>query len=178
MNTVKELMAHKQSLAGDSDSAHWHVMPHDTVATAIQRMSEYNLGAVLVLENHEIVGIFSERDYARKIMLMGKSSLTTPVFSVMAVNVIYVTPNYTLDECLAIMTNKHFRHLPVIENGKLVSLISIEDVAAALIEGKEFMIAELTKYITGAFHFQSKPALPPVVNELVWHKPSRGELLQ
>lgn len=127
------------------------VSPYDTVAAALGKMADNNLGAILVMDEGEIVGLFSERDYARKLLLHGKSSLVTPIHKVMVKKVIYVTPEYLLEECLALMTKKHIRHLPVIDNqGKVLALISLEDVVEAVLEGKEFLIAELTKYVTGS----------------------------
>lgn len=143
------------------------VAPNDTVAMALQKMADFNLGAILVIDRNQISGIFSERDYARKILLQGKSSLTTPVFEVMNPRVIYVTPDYTLEECLALMTSKKMRHLPVIENTKLLSVITMEDVVAALIEDQVFYINELTKYVTGSLMLEEENSPHHLVRELV-----------
>lgn len=145
MNTIKDLLIFK----GKKNI--FSVSPHDSVASALSTMSENNLDAILVMDGNEIVGLFSEKDSARKLLLNGKSSTLTPIHEVMERAVIYVTPDYLLDECLALMTKKHIRHLPVIDkNGETLALISIEDVVEAVLEGKEFMISELTRYITGS----------------------------
>lgn len=148
---------------------HW-VKPDETVAMALKEMSDHNLGAILILEKNQVVGLFSERDYARKILLHGRSSLTTPVKDVMTTDVLYVTPGYLLDECMALMTSKKIRHLPVIDQGQLLSVLSIDEVAEALLEGKEFMIAELTRYITGAPKQEIYRPTTKKVKELIWSK--------
>lgn len=145
LETVKDLLIsqkHKPPLS---------VSPYDTVAWAVRKMSDHNLGAIPVMDAGEIVGLFSERDYARKLLLYGKSSAITPIHDVMVRRVLYVTPDYLLEDCLALMTQKHIRHLPVLdERGKVLALISLEDVVEAVLEGKEFMISELTRYVTGS----------------------------
>lgn len=166
MNTVRDLLSTR-------DKRIVHVSPYDSVATALRKMSDENIGAILVLDDEEVVGVFSERDYARKLLLHGKSSLVTPIHEVMIRHVLYVTPNYSLEECLALMTKKHLRNLPVIEEGKVLALVSIDDIVEAVLEGKEFMISELTRYVTGSF-FSSyeKPKLENI-RELVFIKPKK-----
>lgn len=145
MNTIKDLLIFR----GKKNI--FSVSPYDSVASALSIMSENNLDAILVMDGSEIVGLFNEKNSARKLLLNGKSSTLTPVHEIMERAVIYVTPDYLLDECLALMTKKHIRHLPVIDkNGETLALISIEDVVEAVLEGKEFMISELTRYITGS----------------------------
>lgn len=146
------------------------VTPTDTVAMALQKMADQDLGAILVIDDNRIVGIFSERDYARKILLKGKSSLTTPVFEVMNPRVIYVTPDYTLEECLALMTKKKMRHLPVIDHSRLLSVITMEDVVKALIEDQVFYINELTKYVTGSLVLENEDSPHHLVRDLFWTK--------
>lgn len=146
------------------------VIPTDTVATALQKMADQDLGAILVIDDNRIVGIFSERDYARKILLRGKSSLTTPVSEVMNPRVIYVSPDYTLEECLALMTKKKMRHLPVIDNSRLLAVITMEDVVKALIEDQVFYINELTKYVTGSLVLENEDSPHHSVRELFWTK--------
>lgn len=165
-------MTKVRNLANKTQKKSLHyAKPNDTVANVLQRLSDLDLGAMLIIENEQIIGIFSERDYARKLLLKGRSELSTPVKDVMKTNVLYVTPEYSLEECLALMTKKRVKHLPVIENGKLLSVISIEDVAAALIEDQVHHIAELTMYITGSSLYNLSPALPENVRELIWtHK--------
>lgn len=145
MNTVKDLLSNKAKNFIPS------ISPHDTVAEALEKMAAKNLGAILVIDEGAVVGIFSERDYARKLLLQKKSSVTTPIHEVMVKRVIYVTPEYSLEECLAIMTKNHIRHLPAIDAaGKVLALFSIEDIVEALLDGKEHVISELTRYVTGA----------------------------
>ena len=102
-----------------------------------------------MLERGELVGIFSERDYARKIILKGKASKETPVREIMSSHVLYVRPEQTIEDCMALMTDKHVRHLPVLDQGKVIGVISIGDVVKALIAEQQFIIAQLQNYITG-----------------------------
>jgi CBS domain-containing protein len=127
----------------------WSVGPPATVYEALELMAEKNAGAVLVLENGKLIGIFTERDYARKVVLKGKTSKTTTVGELMTTDVLYVNPDDTIEECMALMTEKRTRHLPVMDNGKLVGLVSIGDVVKAIISDREFTIRELERYITG-----------------------------
>lgn len=147
------------------------IAPHDTVAYAIRLMSENDLGALVVSDHDEIVGLFSERDYARKLLLENKSSLITPVHEVMVTKVVYVTQDFLLDECMALMTKKKIRHLPVLDNGKVIDVLTIDEVAEALLNGKEFIISELTKYITGSpiYNFPERRINKTV--ELIWSNP-------
>ncbi len=121
-----------------------------TVYEALQLMSEKGIGALLVMDNKSLVGIMSERDYARKVILHGKFSRDTLVKEIMSTKVIYVNQSLSTEECMALMINKRIRHLPVIENDTLIGVISIGDVVKALIDEKEFMIDQLVHYITGA----------------------------
>jgi CBS domain-containing protein len=172
MNTVKEL------LISTNKKKIFSVSPSDSVAKALRKMAVNNLGAILVMEEGKILGLFSERDYARKILLFGKSSLSTEINEVMAKKVIYVTPEYLLDECLALMTRKNIRHLPVLGvGGEVLALLSLEEVVEAILDGKEFMIAELTRYVTGSPVINYEKVKKDNVRELVFIPPKvhRGE---
>jgi CBS domain-containing protein len=127
----------------------WTIRPDDTVFAAIEEMARKDVGALVVLENGDPIGIFTERHYARDVFLKGRSSPTTVVKDVMRTGFAYVTPDRTVEECMAIMTAERVRHLPVMEDGNLVGLISIGDLVKSIIEDREFVIGQLTNYITG-----------------------------
>ena len=127
----------------------WSVTSTSTVFDALQTMAEKNVGALLVIDEGRLVGILSERDYARKVALKGKSSKDTLVKEIMTEKVVYVRPDESIEECMALMTEKHFRHLPVIDNGTLIGVISIGDVVRAVISEQKFIIAQLENYISG-----------------------------
>lgn len=126
------------------------VTPKDTVYRALQLMAENNVGAVMISEGGRMVGIFTERDYCRKIILMGRSSLNTPIEEIMTKNMITVGPSQPLEECLELMTKYHIRHLPVQEGDKLIGLVSMRDVMTMLLSIKEDRIERLESYILGA----------------------------
>ncbi len=128
----------------------WSVTPDTTTFEAIKLMADMNVGSLLVIDNGEIVGIVSERDYARKIALHDRSSKTTPVSEIMTAPVVSVRPDQNLQKCMALMTDKHIRHLPVInEDGELIGIISIGDVVKAVISEQEVVINHLQDYIAG-----------------------------
>lgn len=127
----------------------WSIRPDDKVYEALKLMAEKDVGALLVMDGEQLVGIFSERDYARKIILMGKSSMNTSVREVMTGNVICITPQHNTVDCMELMTDGRFRHLPVKEDEKLVGVVSIGDVVKAIISHQEFTIQQLENYITG-----------------------------
>lgn len=129
----------------------YSVNEEDTVFHALEVMADKNIGCVVVFDNDKIVGTFSERDYARKVILRGKSSKETKVGELMNRDVLYVTPNDTVEDIMALMIAKKTRHLLVMDNHKLVGLISIGDVVAQVISDHKFAIKELEKYITGDF---------------------------
>jgi CBS domain-containing protein len=135
----------RQMLAGKTNV--YSVSPQDTIYDALRLMADRNIGAVVVLSEQEIRGIFSERDYARKVMLLGKTSRTTPVNEIMTTNVISVEPDWTAEQCMALMTDKHIRHLPVVENGRLIGVISIGDAVRAVVDEQPFTIKSLEKYL-------------------------------
>ena len=125
------------------------ITPSTSVFDAVRRMAEKNIGALLVMEDVKIVGIITERDYARKIILMGRSSKETPVRDIMTSPVMYVRPDHTNEECMALMTDNRVRHLPVMDNGKLIGLISIGDLVKDIIAEQKFTIQQLEHYIMG-----------------------------
>jgi CBS domain-containing protein len=125
----------------------WSITPDSTVYDALKLMAEKNVGALLVVEADKLVGIMSERDYARKVILKDKSALTTPVSEIMTRKVYWVRPEQTIEECMALMNDKRVRHLPVLEDDKLVGVVSIGDIVKAIIANQEFMIEQLESYI-------------------------------
>jgi CBS domain-containing protein len=125
------------------------VEPSTMVYRAIELMCEKNIGGLLIVENGKLVGIFTERDYARKLILKGKSSKDTPISDLMTSNLITVTPDTSIDDCMRVMTGRKIRHLPVLENEQLVGLISIGDVVRFIMEEQRSIIEELEHYITG-----------------------------
>ena len=143
MRTVNQLLQAKGSGA-------WSVSPNTSVYDALVLMADKNVGAVLVMDGNILAGIFSERDYARKVVLHGKSSRDMPVREIMTARVVCVRPDQTIEECMALMTDKHIRHLPVIEGDRVVGVVSIGDVVKAVISEQSFIIEQLENYITGA----------------------------
>jgi CBS domain-containing protein len=136
----------RDMLRGKSDI--YSVEPGDTVFEALRLMAEKNIGAVLVRSDQRIEGILSERDYARKVILLGKTSRETLVSEIMTTRVICVEPDWTAEQCMALMTEKHIRHLPVVERERLVGVISIGDVVRAVVDEQQFTIDWLQRYIT------------------------------
>lgn len=124
------------------------VGPDDTVYDALRLMAEKNIGAVVVGSVDHIEGIFSERDYARKVILLGKTSRETLVSEIMTTRVICIEPEWTADQCMALMTDKRIRHLPVVEQGRLIGVISIGDVVRTVVDDQQFTIESLQRYIT------------------------------
>jgi CBS domain-containing protein len=124
------------------------VSPDSTVFDALQRMAEHNIGAVLVLSAGRLAGIFSERDYARKVALHGLTSKTVPVGELMTGKVFTVDAAWTAEQCMALMTEQHIRHLPVLEGDQVVGVVSIGDVVKAVVDDQHYMIGQLVNYIT------------------------------
>ena len=139
----------KQLLVGKPEEV-WHVSPQETVLRALEILSEKGVGALLVMDGQALVGIISERDYARKVALRGKSSLETRVADIMVEDVLYVTPEHTSDECMALMSDRRIRHLPVVELGRVVGMLSIGDLVKNLLEEQKDTIEHLEQYIRGA----------------------------
>jgi CBS domain-containing protein len=144
------IMTTVRSVLQTKDNTIWSIAPDALVFDALKIMADKNVGALLVTKKEKVVGIFSERDYARKIVLKGESSHTTAIKDVMTSGVLSVNPEQSIDECMTLMTNKHIRHLPVLENGKLIGLVSIGDVVKAIISEHEYTIKQLENYITGS----------------------------
>lgn len=127
----------------------WSVSPNATVFDALKLMADQNIGSVLVMEGERLVGILSERDYARKVVLHGKTSRQTPVREIMTGAVKTVSPEESIDRCMALMTEKRIRHLPVVEEERVIGLISIGDVVKAIIEEQAFLLDQMEAYISG-----------------------------
>jgi CBS domain-containing protein len=138
-----------QILKSKSDQAVHTIAPTASVYDSIKLMAEKNIGALMVLEGGKIVGLVTERDYARKVVLMAKSSKDTPVREIMTSQVMYVRPEQTSEECMALMTENRVRHLPVLDQGRLIGLVSIGDLVKDVISEQKFIIEQLEHYIAG-----------------------------
>jgi CBS domain-containing protein len=143
MTTVRQLLQRKPPGV-------WTIGPEATVYEVLALMAEMNIGAVPVIEGDVLTGIFSERDYARKVILMGRSSRETTVGELMSHPVVTVSPDIPIEGCMALMTDRHFRHLPVVEEGRLIGIVSIGDIGKAIIADQRIAIHDLERYITGA----------------------------
>lgn len=143
MITVNQLMQAK------AEANALVVSPDETVYHALMLMANHNVGAVMVVEDGQMVGIFTERDYARKIILMGRCSLDTKISEIMTREMITIHPETSLEECMALMTKWHIRHLPILLEGRLIGIVSMRDVVQAIISKKEETIQDLEKYILG-----------------------------
>lgn len=144
MSTVRDILKAKK---GKIES----VSPKATVYEALEKMSEKEIGALVVIDRKKVVGIFSERDYARKIILLGKTSKQTLVKEAMTADLVSVTPDTPVEDAMVLMTGKHVRHLPVFEKNKFVGIISIGDVVKSIITNKDFLINQLSDYIAGRY---------------------------
>jgi CBS domain-containing protein len=142
MGTVRNILQEKGTLVHTAS-------PDDSVYNALETLEDRNIGALVVMDDTKLIGIFTERDYARKIVLKGRSSKDTLVRDIMTDEVFYVTPETTVEGCMQIMTNKFIRHLPVMDCGRLVGIVSIGDLVKYIIGEKDFIIINLEHYITG-----------------------------
>lgn len=127
----------------------WSIAPEATVYQALQLMAEKNVGALMVLDGETLVGILSERDYARQVILKGKSSMDTPVKAIMTANVVVIEPDERVESCMSLMTKKRIRHLPVVQDERVIGMISIGDVVKKIISQQAFTIEQLGNYIMG-----------------------------
>ncbi len=144
MTTVEQLLKTKNAEI-------WSVAPQSTVYEALQMMAMKDVGAILVTDKGNLVGIFSERDYTRKLVLKGRFSKDTTVGEMMTRRVLCIEPHSTIEDCMALMTNKHIRHLPVLEDERLVGIVTIGDVVKQIISDHEFTIEQLGKYMSGEY---------------------------
>ena len=142
-------MKHIEQILRNKGTTCWSVTPDTMVYEALALMAEKDVGALLVMEGRTLAGIISERDYARKVILRGKSSLGTPVREIMTQAVVTVTPQHTVEACMALVTAKRIRHLPVVSAGEVVGVVSIGDLVKAALDEKDFLIKQLETYITG-----------------------------
>jgi CBS domain-containing protein len=140
-----------KSLLDQKDRAVWSIAPEATVYEAIERMSERHIGALVVLSGGELVGIIAERDYARKVILQGRQSRETRVREIMSMPVFYVSPETTIDECMRVMASRLVRHLPVLEDERVVGMISMGDLVKWIISSHEQTIHQLENYIGGTY---------------------------
>jgi CBS domain-containing protein len=138
-----------QILKSKADQTIYTIAPTASVFDAVKLMAEKNIGALVVMEGEKVVGIITERDYARKIVLMARSSKDTPVHAIMTSSALYVSPDQRSEECMALMTENRVRHLLVIHSGKLIGLVSIGDLVKDTISEQKFIIQQLERYITG-----------------------------
>ncbi len=142
MQTIKQLLESKGNEVLTID-------PNDSVYDAIKSMADHHIGSLIVMQNEHMVGIITERDYSRKVILKGKSSVNTPVKDIMATNVLCTKPEQTIEEAMALMTDKRLRHLPVIENNNVLGIISIGDLVKTIISEQKHIIEQLEHYING-----------------------------
>ena len=143
MTTVAEILKSK------ADPAVHTIGPEASVFDAVQLMAQMNIGALLIVEHGQVIGMLTERDYARKIVLMARASRETKLRDIMTHPVMYVRPQHTSEECMALMTENRLRHLPVLDDGQLIGLVSIGDLVKNIISEQKFIIEQLGHYISG-----------------------------
>lgn len=139
----------KKLLAGKKRNVTYSLRPDNTVIEALELMSMANIGAVMIMDGGKLVGIFSERDYARKGIIQGRKAKSTPLSDVMITEVHIVTPNMDIEDCMQLFTDKFIRHLPVVDEGKVIGMLSIGDIVSAIMQEQTDHISFLEKYITG-----------------------------
>lgn len=144
MTTIKQLLKSKGSNV-------WTISPDATVFEALELLAKKNIGALVVVEGESLAGIFSERDYARKVILHGKASKETKVGELMTPRVFFLHPNKTIEDCMVIMTMKRIRHIPILEEGRIIGMVTMGDVVKILISEKENKIRDLESYISGGY---------------------------
>ena len=142
MKTIKDVLR-------DKGQAVWSIDLNASVFDALKLMAAKEIGALMVVDGGQLVGVVSERDYARKVVLHGKSSKDTPVREIMTQKVLYVRPEQTVEECMALMTDKHVRHMPVIDGERMIGVVSIGDIVKSVISEQQFLISHLENYIRG-----------------------------
>ena len=144
MTIVKNLLSNKTSEI-------WSLAPDASVFEALEMMADKNISGLLIVENDALVGIFTERDYARKLVLKGKSSKATQVGELMTRNVLYVGSKNTIEDCMQLMTDKRIRHLPVLDDGRLTGIVTIGDLVKQIISEQKTTISQLENYISGSY---------------------------
>ncbi len=142
MKTISDVLREK-------GRAVWTIDANASVFDALKLMAEKEIGALMVIEDGRLAGVMSERDYARKVVLLGRSSKNTPVREIMTRKVLYVKPEQTVEECMALMTDKHIRHMPVLDGDLMVGIVSIGDIVKSVISEQQFLISHLENYIRG-----------------------------
>ncbi len=140
MKKVKDLLANKGSTI-------WSITPDVSVFEAVKLMAEKRIGVLMVVDNDELCGVLSERDYARRVVLLDRGSKTTLVREIMTKRVVFVEPEQTIQDCMALMTEKSFRHLPVMDDGKLIGVLSMTDLVRTLVDDQQYVISQLENYI-------------------------------
>ncbi len=153
MATVSDILRAKGEVT-------WSMAPDATVYEALELMADKNIGSILVMEGDRLVGLLSERDYARKVILFGKSSKETLVREIMTAPVLYVRPDQCVEDCMALMTEKRVRHLPVLQDERVVGIVSIGDVVKSIISEQQFMIEQLERYVAGTPYAATEPTTP------------------